>query len=247
MREVHLPPGAGASAQQRLADVKSKVTEQVMRAVKDTEKQIDKEIQALDNLNKSDLESIRRKRMIEMKKRAEKMSEWRLKGHGTYTEIQDQKDWFEEVKKNERTICLFYRNTTNASDKYTQILDKHLGQLAVKHMETRFIKINAEKSPFLAKRLNIVLLPTILCTKDNYTHDRIEGFDPLGGTDSFSTQTLRARLGQKGNIDYDPLVDKPIQEKELYTTTKSNKSGKAIYESRLAQLGDDDDWDDISD
>jgi len=43
------------------------------------------------------------------------------------------------------------------------------------------------------------------------------------------------------------LVDKPIQEKELYTTTKSNKSGKAIYESRLAQLGDDDDWDDISD
>jgi len=170
MREVHLPPGAGPSAQQRLAEVKSKVTEQVMRAVKDTEKQIDKEIEALDNLNKSDLESIRRKRMMEMKKRAEKMSEWRSKGHGTYSEIGDQKDWFEEVKKNERTICLFYRNTTNASDKYTQVLDKHLQQLAVKHMETRFIKINAEKSPFLAQRLNIVLLPTILCTKDNYTH-----------------------------------------------------------------------------
>ena len=35
---------------------------------------------------------------------------------------------------------------------------------------SRFIKINAEKAPFLAQKLCIVLLPTILCTKDNYTH-----------------------------------------------------------------------------
>mmetsp|Transcript_20468 Transcript_20468/g.28571 ORF Transcript_20468/g.28571 Transcript_20468/m.28571 type:complete len:253 (+) Transcript_20468:48-806(+) len=247
MREVHLPQGP-VSAEQKLAQVKAKVTQQVMRAVQDTEKQIDKEIETLENLNKNDLEGIRRKRMLEMKRKQEKMAEWRSQGHGTYNEIGDQKDWFEEVKRSERVITLFYRNTTNDSNKYTQILDKHMQQLAQKHMEARFIKINAEKAPFLAERLNIVLLPTVLCTKNNYTHDRIEGFDPLGGTENFSTQTLRARLGQKGCIDYDPLVDKPLNpEKELYNTAKSNKSGKAIYASKLAQLKDDDDWDDISD
>uniref|UniRef100_A0A7S2TIC8 Thioredoxin domain-containing protein n=1 Tax=Lotharella oceanica TaxID=641309 RepID=A0A7S2TIC8_9EUKA len=236
------------NAEQKLAQMKAKVATQMMRAVKDTEKAIDDEIETLENLNKTDLENIRRKRIIEMKKKAEKMAQWRQKGHGTYTELADQKQWFEEVKANERTICLFYRNTTNASDKYTQILDKHLQQLAQKHMETRFLKINAEKSPFLAQKLNIVLLPTILCTKDNFTHDRIEGFDPLGGTESFTTETLRARLGKKKNIDFDPLVDKPLANaKRMYHTSTSNKTGKSIYASKLAQLGDDDDWDDISD
>mmetsp|Transcript_26032 Transcript_26032/g.62707 ORF Transcript_26032/g.62707 Transcript_26032/m.62707 type:complete len:253 (-) Transcript_26032:168-926(-) len=248
MREVHLPPGQGGMSQeQKLQQVQAKVVSQMMRAVKDTEKAIDKEIHDLENLNKGDLEIIRRKRMVQLKKKAGKMAEWRQKGHGTYSEIADQKQWFDEVKTNERTICLFYRQTTNASDKYTQILDKHMQVLSQKHMETRFIKINAEKSPFLAQRLNIVLLPTILCTKNNYTHDRIEGFDPLGGTENFSTQTLRARLGKKGSIDYDPLVDKPLAQKELYNTAKTNKTGAAIYQSKLAQLKDDDDWDDISD
>jgi len=250
MREVHLPPGQGGmSAEQKMKMVQSKVTQQMMKAVMDTEKSIDNEINMIDNLNKDDLENIRRKRLTELKKKAEKMSEWRAKGHGTYTELGDEKQWFSDVKSSERTICLFYRNTNHSADKYTQIMDKHLQQLAAKHMETRFLKINAEKCHFLAVKLNIVLLPTILCTKDNFTHDRIEGFDPLGGTENFTLETLRARLGKKGNISYDPLIDGPLNKgrKQLYNTAKSNKTGKAIYQSKLAQLGDDDDWDDISD
>lgn len=250
MREVHLPPemcgGMGADAK-AMGMMKERVAQQMMRAVKDTEKRIDNEIHMLENLNKTDLDGIRRRRVIEMKKRQKLMDSWRQKGHGTYTELADEKQWFEESKNNKRTITLFYRNTTNSSDKYTQILDKHIQHLCRIHMETRFLKINAEKCPFLAQRLSIVLLPTILCTKDNYTHDRIEGFDPLGGTENFTTQTLRARLGSKGSISYDPLVDKPVQKKELYNTAKTNKSGASIYQSKISQLGDDDDWDDVSD
>jgi hypothetical protein len=36
-----------------------------------------------------------------------------------------------------------------------KILDKHLAVLAKKHMETKFCKINAEKTPFLCDRLKI--------------------------------------------------------------------------------------------
>lgn len=80
-------------------------------------------------------------------------------------------------------ICHFYRGSTWRCE----LVDKHLTALAPKHMETRFVKIDAEKCPFLVERLNIVLMPTIIMTKDNVAVDRIEGFDQLGGTDDFTT------------------------------------------------------------
>jgi len=250
-RVVHMPASQPRQkdAKQLMAEMKEKVSAQLMKAVSAKEKMLDEQIDELDNLSKGDLEQIRRKRVIEMKKRAKKMAEWRLAGHGTYQEISDEKDWFACSKGSERTVTLFYRRTSTDADRYTDILDKHLSVLAAKHLETRFMKINAERAPYLAQKLLIVLLPTIMCTKDNYTHDRIEGFDPLGGREDFTTQTLRARLGKKGTIFYDPMVDKPMApaKRELYNAAKTNKLGRAIYQSKIASLDDDDDWDDISD
>lgn len=37
--------------------------------------------------------------------------------------------------------------------------------LAKQHVETRFVKVQAEKSPFLAEKLKIVVLPTIALIK----------------------------------------------------------------------------------
>ena len=55
---------------------------------------------------------------------------------------------------------------------YLQVMDKHLSILAKQHIETRFVKIQAEKSPFLAEKLKIVVLPTLALIKntkvDNY-------------------------------------------------------------------------------
>ena len=84
-----------------------------------------------------------------------------MKGHGTYTEVADQKQWFAVCKESERVICHFYRPQT----KWCQYIDKHFQALAPKHMEAKFIKINAEKCPFLVQRLNIVLMPTVIMTK----------------------------------------------------------------------------------
>ena len=73
-----------------------------------------------------------------------------------------------QVKESDRVICHFYRSTTWRC----QILDRHFAALAPKHLETRFIKIDAEKCNFLAQRLEIVLMPTVIMTKDTMTHDR---------------------------------------------------------------------------
>lgn len=52
-------------------------------------------------------------------------------------------------------------------------MDKHLGILAKQHIETRFIKIQAEKSPFLAEKLKIVVLPTIALIKNAKVDDYV--------------------------------------------------------------------------
>ena len=43
-------------------------------------------------------------------------------------------------------------------------------------------------------------MPTILCTKNGFTEDRIEGFDELGGTEEFTTKQLEQRLAISGII-----------------------------------------------
>ncbi len=48
------------------------------------------------------------------------------------------------MKGEERMVAHFYRNSLPC-----QVMDKHLSLLASKHMETKFVKVHAEKAPFL--------------------------------------------------------------------------------------------------
>lgn len=70
----------------------------------------------------------------------------------------------------------------------------HLKVLATKHVETKFARIDAEKSPFLTQRLNIWMLPTISIVKNDKATDYIVGLDELGGSEDFPTETLEERL-----------------------------------------------------
>lgn len=168
-----------------------------------------------------------------LRDQAAKEQEWRSQGHGTYHEIGDEKDWFQECKSNERLVCHFYRSTT----KYCEVVDKHLQKLAPEHLETRFVKINAEKCPFLVQRLKIVVMPTIVCTKDNYTADMIEGFTELGNTADFTTLALAQRLAKNGILFYDKVEakwNKKQAKAKTYNVVTSNPTGKAIYKGNLA-------------
>ena len=56
------------------------------------------------------------------------------------------------------------------------LVDAHLHRLAASHLETRFIKVDAEKSPFLVERLGIIMMPTIVLIIDGKTEYSIRGF-----------------------------------------------------------------------
>lgn len=124
---------------------------------------------------------------------------WKHLGHGVYSEISDTKEFFEAAKKSQKLIVHFYRSVTPRC----QIVDAHFHQLAPKHLEARFVKIDAEKSPYLVEKLGIIIMPTIVLVKDGKTEHSIRGFDELGGVDDFSTTDFEYVLSQHGMIHFD--------------------------------------------
>jgi len=53
--------------------------------------------------------------------------------------------------------------------------------ISQKHIEAKFVKIDAEKCPFFVAKLQVQVLPTIICFIDGVAVDRVVGFEDLGG------------------------------------------------------------------
>lgn len=88
-------------------------------------------------------------------------------------------------------------------------------------------------------------MPTMICTEDNKVADRIEGFTDLGNTAAFTTDTLAKRLWKNGILEYVPDMSHMLGENSK-TYNVNNKSGKAIYESKIHEMlredDENDDW-----
>lgn len=202
------------------------------------EKQLDSELSRLDSLGGQDLEKLREQRIKELKKQANQRQEWKNNGHGEYTELADEKEFFEVSKKSANIVCHFYRDSTPRC----RIVDMHLKTLASKHVEAKFCKVNAEKCPFLTQRLRIKVIPSIALIKDSKTKDYIVGFTDLGNCDDFSTEMLEWRIAQSGAIEYSgdlltPPDDKKKKKASGYSAKKTIRGG---YDSDDSDIDFDD-------
>ncbi|KAH7518066.1 hypothetical protein FEM48_Zijuj09G0131100 [Ziziphus jujuba var. spinosa] len=200
------------------------IEKQVLTVAKVVEEKLDDEIAAMDRLDIDDLEVLRERRLQQMKKMAEKRSRWISLGHGEYSEIPSEKDFFSVVKASDRVVCHFYRDNWPC-----KVVDKHLNILAKRHLETRFVKIHAEKSPFLAEKLKIVVLPTLALIRNAKVDDYVVGFDQLGGTDEFSTEELEERLAKAQVI---------IFEGESSSLSKSSVHTRSVRQSAKSDSSD---------
>jgi len=166
-------------------------------------------------------------------------------GHGKYDEIPDERSFFAECKNAKNLIVHFYREATFRC----KIVDKHLCILAAKHLEAKFLKIDAEKSPFLTQKLKIRVLPTICLLRDGKVVDFIVGFTELGNTDDFATVVLEWRIATQQIIDYDgdlmsrpeKGVAAPSRTKELLAQTVRDKK-KNIRGTEDGYSSDENDW-----
>jgi len=196
--------------------------EQLLNAAKIMEEQVDQEIKDLEKLDEDDLEAIRRRKLDMMKKMQEKKQEWKAAGHGEYSEIPEEKEFFTVTKGSDKCVVHFYRDETFRC----KILDKHFNILAKKHNETKFCKINAEKCPFLCDRLKIRVIPTVLMIKEQQTTGTMLGFTDLGNTDEFSTEMLEWRLAHGEVINYSGDLNTPPDEAQRKKST--NFVGKKL-------------------
>ncbi|KAK9111106.1 hypothetical protein Scep_018625 [Stephania cephalantha] len=141
-----------------------------------------------------------------MDKEVEKREALKRQGHGEYREISEG-DFLGEVTGCEKVICHFYHKEFYRC----KIMDKHLKSLAPRHVDAKFIKLDAENAPFFVAKLGIKTLPCVIlfserlkldfCCRKGIAGDRLVGFQDLGGKDDFAIKTLENFLIKKGIID----------------------------------------------
>lgn len=127
------------------------LTKAVANNAVEQEAQIDSDMAKYDELmNDEDaLERLRAKRMDAMKAQQRQRLDWQAQGHGRYMELTDTKEFFHAAKTSDRLVVHFCRPTT----RMCEVVDAHFEKMCPKHVETRFCKINAEKSDYLVEKV----------------------------------------------------------------------------------------------
>uniref|UniRef100_A0A1A8LGX1 Thioredoxin domain containing 9 n=1 Tax=Nothobranchius pienaari TaxID=704102 RepID=A0A1A8LGX1_9TELE len=162
-------------------DIIAKVLEQT----KLVEEQVDAQLSQLNEMDEDELERLKERRLEELKKAQKQKQEWLSKGHGE----------FREIPKIQLSDVRSWTNTWPFWQK--------------KHVETKFIKLDVEKAPFLTERLRIKVIPTLALLLNGKTKDYVVGFSDLGNTDEFSTEMLEWRLGCADVINYSGNLMEP--------------------------------------
>jgi hypothetical protein len=130
---------------------------------------------------------------------------WKVRGHGTYEEIDEDdaaRAFFQLAKDHERLIVHFYR-IVNSPD--CEVMHKHLEKIARQHLETKFVKLNMEKTStsgtrreslsYLERKLGLQVMPTVALIKGRKQVHHLLGFEELGGKDcsTFAMKKLLER------------------------------------------------------
>jgi len=182
------------------------MNEMAAAALLQMEAAVDAELDKVDNMTEDDLSKIRTRRIEEMKEKRRMQEDWKSNGHGSMTKICDQKEFFTACKQSEKVIAIF----TRESNRWGQIMKEHMTNLAGRHLEARFVWVDAENAPFLTDKLNIYMLPTIVCIKGNKVHKQHNGLDDIDGTGKYSCGMLEYLLHA-----YDEMLDEsPLYEQE---------------------------------
>lgn len=180
-----------------------------------------------------DLVKIQRERLMEMRSEQEKRMEMARNGHGSYTEIKED-EFLPQVTNSQLALVHFYHQDFERC----RIIDKHLQILAQKHFDTKFLKLHAPDAPFFVLKLQVQMLPCIVCFNDGKAFDRISGFDELGKRDDFPTEALEKRLLECGII-------KPKEYREFDDESDDDESEQVrrVVYGGLQKGSDDEDSD----
>lgn len=175
----------------------------VLGAVQQVEQHLDSELNQLGSLQEDDLESIRKRRLAELKKKAEDEALWRRRGHGALARI-EEKEFFQHCKETARVVVYITRPGTT---RFAQDVEDHLSRVAERHMETYFAVLDADKSPFLCEKFQLRVMPSILLVKDHKVDRVLQGLDAFSSNGKFSTVGVERSLFDFGIVTSTDIAD----------------------------------------
>ena len=156
----------------------------------------------------ADLRELREQRLKALKNQQRETIDQVSKGHGQYREIV-QDDFIQEVTSSDRVVVHFYHRDFERC----KVMDMHLRKLSLRHLEAKFCRIDAEKTPFFTAKLVIETLPTVCCFVDGKCLGKIIGYDGLTDglaedkLDTWPTIRLARWLANGNMIDASKIVD----------------------------------------
>lgn len=100
----------------------------------------------------AELRNLRDQRLQQLRNKQREKAENLAKGHGEYREV-SQDEFLPAVTGSKRVVCHFYHNDYPRCE----IMHHHLRIVARQHIETRFVYIDANKTPFFVPKLGVSL------------------------------------------------------------------------------------------
>ena len=100
----------------------------------------------------NELRRIRSQRLKQIRDSQREKLENIGKGHGQYREI-TQDEFLNEMISSRKVVCHFY----HAEFARCAVIDHHIQKLVQRHVETKFVKINADKAPFFVSKVETAL------------------------------------------------------------------------------------------
>jgi thiol-disulfide isomerase/thioredoxin len=176
-----------------------------------------------------ELRLLREKRLKEIRNTEIQRLENLAKGHGQYREIV-QDEFLTEVTGSFHVICHFYHREFPRC----KIMDKHLEKLAQRHIEAKFVYINAEKTPFFVEKLKIRTMPTLVFFEDGVATGKQIGFEglsdamPEGREDEWRTVQLARILGMNRMIDASRIVDDDEEQNRIQESFEERRKAAFV-------------------
>lgn len=191
----------------------------------------------------SELRLLREKRLREIQSAQRQKLEDIGKGHGQYRNIV-QDEFLNEVTSSMYTVCHFYHNEFEKC----KVMDHHLHILAKRHIETKFVKIDAAKTPFFVQKLSVRMMPTLIFFVDGVAKGKLIGFEglsdglPIYQEDEWKTIKLARLLGKEGMINKENIVDDDEQTAAVQMTMEEMRKASFVgFKDEDFDLDEDED------
>jgi len=150
----------------------------------------------------SELEAIRQRRINQMRAKQTEIAHHKSLGHGEVRTI-SQDQFLPECTGTSEWIAVHF---FHKEFERCKVMDHHLKIVASQHLECKFLRIDAEQSPFFVQKLNIRTLPTLMVFQDGKAKDKLMGFQDLAvdpsEPDKWHTGRLQQWLSGTGAIKY---------------------------------------------